>query len=108
MIWSLPNAIGQHVLAAGNNSPATHRVDLLTTVMHEMGHVLGYEHSDSSDLMYSSLSLGARRSLSDESDFSIGIRDSDIAWGNRLVNTSVLNQVFASFGDHRKWDRSLV
>ena len=94
------DVIGQHVLAAGNNSPAAHRVDLLTTVMHEMGHVLGYKHSDSFDLMYSTLPLGARRSLGEESAFSIGKRDSDIVWDNRLVNTSVLDQVFASFDDH--------
>ncbi len=94
------DVIGQHVLAADNSSPAAHRVDLLTTVMHEMGHVLGYKHSDSFDLMHSALPLGTRWSLSGESAFSTGKRDSDIAWDNRLVNTSVLDQVFASFDDH--------
>ena len=29
-------------LVADNGSPAANRVDLLTTVMHEMGHILGY------------------------------------------------------------------
>ena len=31
--------------------------------MHEMGHVLGYEHSNSLNLMYPTLPLGDRRLL---------------------------------------------
>jgi hypothetical protein len=57
------NVLGPRTLAAGNSSPRVNRVDLLTTVMHEMGHVLGYEHSDSVDLMYPTLPLGIRRTL---------------------------------------------
>jgi hypothetical protein len=55
--------LGPHTLAAGNGSPAAQQVDLLTTVMHEMGHVLGHEHSESVDLMYPTLPLGTRRTL---------------------------------------------
>ncbi len=46
---------------AANGSPAQARVDLLTTVMHELGHVLGFEHSDFDGLMDAELPLGTRR-----------------------------------------------
>ena len=47
-------------LLAGNQGEQN-RVDLLTAVMHEMGHVLGLGHdSDSGDLMYESLAAGTR------------------------------------------------
>ncbi len=55
------DALGPYTLAAVNGSPAANRVDLLTAVMHEMGHVLGFGHSDSLDLMYPTLPLGTRR-----------------------------------------------
>jgi len=38
------------------------RVDLLTAVMHELGHVLGYGHSAGLDTMHATLPLGVRRS----------------------------------------------
>jgi uncharacterized repeat protein (TIGR01451 family) len=47
------------------HTPASSRVDLLTTVMHEMGHALGlsdtYSHLHRSNLMYGFLSKGERR-----------------------------------------------
>ncbi len=55
------DALGPYTLAAVNGSPATNRVNLLTAVMHEMGHELGFGHSDSLDLMYPTLPLGTRR-----------------------------------------------
>jgi hypothetical protein len=48
-------------LVATFASPAANRADLLTAVMHEMGHVLGYRHTDSLDLMSAALPLGKRR-----------------------------------------------
>ena len=35
------DVLGPYALAAANGSPAADRADLLTTVMHEMGHLLG-------------------------------------------------------------------
>lgn len=53
-------------LAADQDSPAALRADLLTTVMHEFGHVLGYDHADEG-LMDDLLPLGTRRtSATDE------------------------------------------
>ena len=43
-------------------TPAAGRVDLLTVVSHEIGHLLGYDHSDvAGDLMAATLPLGTRR-----------------------------------------------
>jgi len=48
-------------LAALDGGPAAGRMDLLTVVMHEMGHYLGEGHHDELDLMHDTLSAGARR-----------------------------------------------
>jgi hypothetical protein len=43
-------------------APQAGRVDLLTVVAHELGHLLGYGHSDDSqDLMAATLPVGTRR-----------------------------------------------
>ena len=62
-IREFADVLGPNALAAQNGSPAANRVDLLTTVMHEMGHLLGYDHSSALDLMYPTLPLGTRRTL---------------------------------------------
>ncbi|MFN0193681.1 MAG: beta strand repeat-containing protein, partial [Aestuariivirga sp.] len=50
---------------AGSGGAAAGRMDLLTTIMHEMGHALGlsdsYALSDSGEIMYGYLMLGERR-----------------------------------------------
>jgi hypothetical protein len=53
-------SLGSDVLVAGKGA-AARRVDLLTTVMHEMSHVLGAGHSNSLDLMFPTLLPGERR-----------------------------------------------
>ena len=55
--------LGTDTLAARQGSPAAQRVDLLTTIMHEMGHLLGYDHTPSSSLMIATLPLSARRTI---------------------------------------------
>jgi hypothetical protein len=50
-------------LVASSGSPAANRADLLTTVMHEMGHVLGYQHA-ADGFMEAILPLGVRRNFS--------------------------------------------
>jgi len=51
-------------LLATLDGPAADRADLLTAVMHELGHALGLGHADhADDLMAATLPLGVRRSV---------------------------------------------
>jgi hypothetical protein len=46
-------------------NPPTHRIDLLTVLMHEMGHRLGLDHDDSpASVMHARLGGGVRREIS--------------------------------------------
>jgi RHS repeat-associated protein len=50
-------------LAARTNTAADQRADLLTVVMHELGHLLGCADDTAGDLMNGTLPLGVRRTL---------------------------------------------
>ena len=58
-------------LAAATDSPAHGHHDLLTVLMHELGHMLGYRHAtDTTDLMNELLPAGIRRfSLAEDFGF---------------------------------------
>jgi hypothetical protein len=55
--------VGTYTLAATPGTAAANRADLLTTVMHELGHVLGYRDDASGDLMDAALPVGMRRTV---------------------------------------------
>jgi cyclophilin family peptidyl-prolyl cis-trans isomerase len=58
------DSLAGHDLTARPGTAADEHADLLTTVMHEMGHLLGYAHA-ADDLMQAVLPLGVRRTLVD-------------------------------------------
>ena len=86
---------GTDELMATLDSPVRGRVDLLTTLMHEFGHVLGYEHSANDDAM---LPLSTRRLLGEESLFSSDEEDADDFWDDQDLNAEVLDEVFRRLG----------
>jgi hypothetical protein len=53
--------MGDREMLATADSEAYGQMDLLTAVMHELGHVLGLGHSDNQGLMAESLDAGVRR-----------------------------------------------
>ena len=50
-------------LAANLQSPAYDQIDLLTVLVHEIGHVLGFEHGDQLEVMDAKLGVGQRVTL---------------------------------------------
>ncbi|HYT94064.1 MAG TPA: SdrD B-like domain-containing protein, partial [Gemmataceae bacterium] len=55
------NAVDGSEWHAGSDSAAAGRVDLLTVLEHELGHVLGLSDDSGTDLMVTTLGLGVRR-----------------------------------------------
>jgi hypothetical protein len=58
---------GAYESAALPETPAAERADLLSVILHELGHVLGYDHSDKGSVMDELLPLGTRRVWDEES-----------------------------------------
>jgi hypothetical protein len=93
------------VLVAKPQTAAAGHADLLTTVMHEMGHVLGYEHDSGQDLMNPTLPLGQRRMLPGSPAYFTALAAYN-GWNQRPVGAGLLDQVFASSDQDGKRDWS--
>ncbi|WP_417391015.1 choice-of-anchor D domain-containing protein [Gimesia sp.] len=63
-------------LVAGIGSDAFGQMDLLTVMLHEMGHTLGYDHLDEDSLMGETLDASERR-LPEIDDFFSGVAEGD-------------------------------
>jgi hypothetical protein len=94
--------LSSYALGADKKTNAANRIDLLTTVMHEMGHVLGLEHSDSLDLMAATLLPGERRFLNDPAMSALSWQDA--VSSSRNEKNDAVDQLFASCsGSNREW-----
>ena len=60
-------------LAAAASGPAAGRIDLLTTLMHELGHIIGKSHADTPGLMAEALAVGVRHLPADLNADSVDI-----------------------------------
>jgi hypothetical protein len=95
-------------LMAASTSPAFGRMDLLTVVMHELGHVLGYDDLDPSvgALMSGTLESSTRR-LNDSTPESLKLVQMDavpgaemdtLFWGARENSNSWLEDLLVNLG----------
>jgi hypothetical protein len=81
-----------HQLQA-SEGPAADRVDLLTVIIHELVHTLGYHDTDGDDLMGALLPLGTRRLLTTDLAFADGGGAEDA--NGSPSNTDALDGAFA-------------
>ena len=94
-----PAVPGNHDLASRLGNPAQDRVDLLTVILHELGHLLGRDH-EAEGLMDDTLPLGTRR-LPDESLGDLAqslfaeLEDTDPSWGQNSIDRDTIDSVFA-------------
>jgi hypothetical protein len=88
-------AASGYQLTALSGGPAAGQVDLLTTVMHELAHVLGCEDDDGHALMQSTLPLGTRW-LPDLQPGNTDDAAVESVAGVRPVDVELLDQVFAN------------
>lgn len=64
-------------LIAGAGSAAFGQMDLLTVMLHEMGHALGHDHADDHDSLMSDALDASERHLPEIDDFFSGVADGD-------------------------------
>jgi len=86
-------------LVAFAGGPAAGRMDLLTVVMHELAHVLGYDHSDSG-LMRPTLEPGIRRlwQSHDPTDDDHELADWETLLDDQPLDETSLDAYFAALG----------
>jgi probable HAF family extracellular repeat protein len=90
--------LGSNTLVARTQTAAANRVDLLTTVMHEMAHILGAEHSSSPGLMSPTLLPGERRILDEQLLLPL------LAQNRAVSSGTAADGLFASgSGDNKNW-----
>jgi len=100
--FGLPGGNGEFL--ADSLSDAFGQMDLLTVVMHEMGHVLGYEdlmsEADAGDLMYEMLTSGTRRTETRLAVTSESVDDATAGW----LGLGILKNGRSTFSDwHSEW-----
>jgi hypothetical protein len=94
------------VLSARKDGGAEGQADLLTTVMHEMSHLLGFEHTDDQrGLMAAALPLGQRRLPEDEAMQPAATQSPASVPARAAAGNSVMDYLYASLEEEgqRKW-----
>jgi cyclophilin family peptidyl-prolyl cis-trans isomerase len=96
-------SLSPYLLTAANGA-AANRVDLLTTVMHELSHLLGAGHSDGLDLMSPTLLPGERRLPNEYALLPLLGIDATLHSSSKSSDTDLTDLIFASAaGDRRRW-----